>query len=162
MQDEQFMQIALKEAKKAAIKGEVPVGAVIVKNGEIIARAHNTKESKKNAIHHAEIIAIDKACKKIGGWRLFDCELYVTLEPCPMCTGAIINSRLKRVIFGTNDAKTGCINSVANFFDMPFNHKPTVKSGVLEKECSELLQLFFTELRIKLKSGEKPKWKKQL
>ncbi len=160
MQDEYFMGFALKEAKKAAEKGEVPVGAVIVKDGEIIAKAHNTKESKKNAINHAEILAIEKACKKLGGWRLWQCELFVTLEPCPMCTGAIINSRLKRVVYGVKDEKSGCCESVANFFEMPFNHKPEVKSAVLEKECSALLSEFFKGLRDKLRSGEKAKWKK--
>ncbi len=160
MQDEYFMGLALKEAKKAAEKGEVPVGAVIVKDGEIIAKAHNTKESKKNAINHAEILVIEKACKKLGGWRLWQCELFVTLEPCPMCTGAIINSRLKRVVYGVKDEKSGCCESVANFFEMPFNHKPEVKSAVLKEECSALLTEFFKELREKMKSGEKAKWKK--
>ncbi len=162
LQDEDFMLIALNEAKKAAEKGEVPVGAVIVKNGEVIAKAHNTRESEKNALHHAEILAIDLACKKLGGWRLWECELFVTLEPCPMCTGAIINSRIKRVVFGAKDEKSGCCGSVANFFEVPFNHKPQIVSDVLKDECTELLQVFFANLREKFKNGEKSKWKKPL
>ncbi len=160
MTDDFFMAAAIKEAKKAYEKGEVPVGAVIVKDGKIIARAHNTRETKKNSTHHAELLAIDKACKKLGGWRLWQCELYVTLEPCPMCTGAIINSRLRRVVFGAADEKSGCCGSVANFFDMKFNHSPELTCGVLEDECALLLSNFFENLRVKLRTGEKKKWKK--
>ncbi len=158
MTDIEIMQEALIEAQLAFDKGEVPVGAIIVKNGEIIARAHNTRESEKNALHHAELLAIDKACKVLGGWRLWECELFVTLEPCPMCTGAIINSRLKRVVFGASDAKAGCCGSVTNLFDMSFNHKPTLQSGICELECKNILEDFFTKLRIELKT--RPKWKK--
>ncbi len=161
MVDEKYMQIALKEAQKAYKKGEVPVGAVIVRNGEIIAKAHNTRETKKNAVNHAELLVIKKACEKLEGWRLWECELYVTLEPCPMCAGAIINSRIKRVVFGAKDKKAGCCESVVNLFELPFNHKPVIKSGVLEKECTTILQDFFKQLRNNIKSGDKKSWKKQ-
>ncbi|MEG2404607.1 MAG: nucleoside deaminase, partial [Oscillospiraceae bacterium] len=120
MTDTDYMRLAINEAQKAAEIGEVPIGAVIVRNGEVISAAHNTRECEKNATHHAELLAIDAACKALGGWRLMDCELYVTLEPCPMCAGAIINSRIKRVIYGAKDAKAGCCGSVANLFAMPF------------------------------------------
>ena len=136
------------------------MGAVIAKDGEIIARAHNTRETEKNATHHAELLAIDEACRKLGGWRLWQCELFVTLEPCPMCTGAIINSRLKRVVYGAKDEKAGCCGSVTNLFEMPFNHKPVLESGLLEEECAALLRAFFERLRLQRKRGDKPKWKK--
>ena len=116
MTDEQLMQAALEEARAAAALGEVPVGAVVAKDGEIIARAHNLRESGKNAIYHAELLAIDAACKALGGWRLWQCELFVTLEPCPMCSGAIINSRLKRVVYGARDPKAGCCGSLTDLF----------------------------------------------
>ncbi|MEG1476697.1 MAG: tRNA adenosine(34) deaminase TadA [Oscillospiraceae bacterium] len=151
MTDTDYMRLAINEAQKAAEIGEVPIGAVIVRNGEVISTAHNTRECEKNATHHAELLAIDAACKVLGGWRLMDCELYVTLEPCPMCAGAIINSRIKRVIYGAKDAKAGCCGSVANLFAMPFNHEPRLQSGVLESECTQLLQSFFAALRDKRK-----------
>jgi tRNA(adenine34) deaminase len=146
----QFMIYALKEAKKAYNKGEVPIGAVVVKDGKVIAKAHNLRESKQNAIAHAEIVAIDKACKKLGSWRLIDCDLYVTLEPCPMCAGAIIQSRIKRLIFGTTDPKAGATGTVVNLFNVDtFNHKVEVIQGIMEDECSQILKQFFRELRNK-------------
>lgn len=160
MDDVSLMRAALEQARIAADLGEVPVGAVIAKDGEIIARAHNTRETEKNATHHAELLAIDEACRKLGGWRLWQCELFVTLEPCPMCTGAIINSRLKRVVYGAKDEKAGCCGSVTNLFKMPFNHKPALESGLLEEECAALLRAFFERLRLQRKRGDKPKWKK--
>lgn len=145
---EQYMKEAIKEARKAYKKEEVPVGAVIVKDGEIIARAHNLKETKKDTICHAEIMAIQKASKKIGAWRLENCELYVTLEPCTMCAGAIINSRIKKVIAGTSDPKTGACGSVLNLFeDYKFNHKPECEIGIMQEECEKLLKDFFKNLR---------------
>lgn len=160
MEDEKWMCLALEQARHAAEMGEVPVGAVIVKDGEVVAAACNTRETEKNAVHHAELLAIDKACARLGGWRLWQCDLYVTLEPCPMCAGAIINSRIKRVVYGACDAKAGCCGSVVDLFSLGFNHRPVVESGVLEEECTALLQAFFEELRRKRKSGEKPKWRK--
>ena len=160
MDDVSLMRAALEQARIAADLGEVPVGAVIAKDGEIIARAHNTRETEKNATHHAELLAIDEACRKLGGWRLWQCELFVTLEPCPMCTGAIINSRLKRVVYGAKDEKAGCCGSVTNLFEMPFNHKPVLESGLLEEECAALLRAFFERLRLQRKRGDKPNWKK--
>lgn len=145
---EKFMKEALKQAKKAASIGEAPIGAVIVRNGEIIARGYNKRETKKNALLHAEIIAIDRACKRLGGWRLPDCEIYVTLEPCPMCGGAIINSRIERVYFGAYDKKAGCCGSAADLFkEGMFNHRPEIFGGIMESECAELLKSFFAELR---------------
>lgn len=145
--DELFMTEALKEAKKAEKKGETPVGAVIVRDGKIIARGHNLREKKKNALCHAEIVAINKACRRLSGWRLIGSTLYVTLEPCPMCAGAIVNSRIERVVFGAADKKAGSLGSVINFNNLPYNHKPEIKSGILEKECSEILTNFFKNLR---------------
>lgn len=142
-----FMNEALKEAKIAFDKGEVPVGAVIVRNGEIIATGRNMREEKQNALSHAEIEAINNACKKLGSWRLDDCEMYVTLEPCPMCTGAIINSRIKTLIFGAYDLKAGSVDSVINLCDYPYNHKPEIYGGIMEDECLEILQKFFKNLR---------------
>ena len=135
-EQERFMKEALKEAKKAYDKLEVPVGAVIVKNGKIIARGYNQKETKKDTIKHAEIIAIEKASKKLDSWRLNDCEMYVTLEPCPMCAGAIINSRIKKIYIGTLDEKTGAVGSVLDLFsDYTFNHKVEVEKGIMQKDC---------------------------
>jgi len=146
--DESYMLEAIKEAKKAEQINEVPIGAVIVLNGEIIAKAHNLRESKQNAIAHAELLAIDQACKRVGTWRLENAELYVTLEPCPMCSGAIILSRIKRVVYGANDPKGGCAGTLMNLLqDERFNHKSEVVAGVLEKECRELLSVFFRGLR---------------
>ena len=146
--EEKFMKEALKEAKKAYDKLEVPVGVVIVKDGKIIARAHNIKEAKKDTTKHAEIIAIQKASKKLDNWRLTDCEMYVTLEPCSMCAGALIQSRIKKVYIGTMDPKTGACGSVLNLLaDYTFNHKVEVGTGIMQNECEELLKEFFKELR---------------
>ena len=141
------MREALALAKKAFEMGEVPVGAVAVWDGKIVGRGMNRRETDKNALHHAEVEAIDEACLK--GWRLWKCDLYVTLEPCPMCAGAIINSRVRRLVFGAKDAKAGSCGSVVDMFALPYNHKPEVTAGVLEKECSELLTDFFEQLREK-------------
>ena len=149
---EYYMKLALLEAKKAEKKGEVPIGAVIVKDGKVIAKAHNLRQSKQSPIAHAEVLAIQKASKKLNSWRLEDCTLYVTLEPCPMCSGAIIQSRIKNVIFGAYDKKAGCAGSVFNIFNYAFNHVVDVKGGVMEEECKELLQRFFKELRVQKKS----------
>lgn len=146
--EEKFMKAALKEAKKAYDKLEVPVGAVIVKDGTIIARAHNLKETKFDTTKHAEILAIQKASKKLKSWRLLDCEMYVTLEPCSMCAGAIINSRIKKLYIGTLDPKTGAAGSVLNLFtDYPFNHKVEVETNILKLECEKILKDFFKKLR---------------
>lgn len=145
--DEQFMREALKCAKKAAALGEAPIGAVIVRDGVIISRGYNRRECDKNALKHAEITAIDRACKKLGGWRLPRCTMYVTLEPCPMCAGAIINSRIERVVFGAYDKKAGSVKSVMKMFELPYNHKPEAYGGVLESECSQILSSFFAKLR---------------
>ncbi len=143
-----FMFEALKEAKKAYDKNEVPVGCVIVKDDKIIARGHNLKESKFDTTYHAEMIAIKKASKKLNSWRLIDCELYVTLEPCSMCTGAIINSRIKKIYFGAFDEKTGACGSVLNLLkDYTFNHVVEYESNVLQEECQKILSKFFKELR---------------
>ncbi len=141
------MDRALTLAFEAAEKGEVPVGAVIVKNGEIIAEGRNRREEKKNALSHAEIEAINTACKKLKSWRLDGCELYVTIEPCPMCTGAIINARIKTVIFGAYDSKAGSMDSVINLCDYPYNHKPEIYGGICEDECIAVMQRFFKGLR---------------
>ena len=146
--EEIYMKEALKEAKKAYRKKEIPVGAIIVKNNEIIAKAHNLKETKKDTTKHAEIIAIQKASKKLNSWRLTDCEMYVTLEPCTMCAGAIINSRIKKIYIGTMDEKTGACGSVLDLLgDYPFNHKVEVEKGVLQEDCERMLKEFFKELR---------------
>ncbi len=147
MENTDFMRLALEQAKISADEGEVPVGAVIVRNGELVSVGRNRREKEKNALCHAEIEAINNACKKLGGWRLWECEMYVTLEPCPMCSGAIINSRLIRVTYGAADEKNGALNSVMKMFDFPFTHKPEIVSGVLEKECAEILSDFFKKLR---------------
>ena len=141
---EKFMEEALKQAKKAYEKGEIPVGAVIVKDNKIIARAYNEKEEKKDTTRHAEIIAIQKASKKLNAWRLSDCEMYVTLEPCSMCAGALIQARIKKLYIGTMDEKTGAVGSVLNLFnDYTFNHKVETETGIMEKECGEILKKFF-------------------
>ena len=145
-QKEYYMKQALKEAEKAYKKLEVPVGAIIVKDEKIIARAHNQKETKTDTTKHAEILAIQKASKKLESWRLIDCEMYVTLEPCSMCAGAIINSRIKKVYIGAKDEKTGAVGSVLNLFeDYTFNHKVESETGIMEKECQETLKKFFKE-----------------
>lgn len=147
--DYEFMRMALEQAKIAGEMGEVPIGAVVVKDGEVISTGYNLREIKKNSLCHAELIAIDKACEKLGGWRLHECELYVTLEPCPMCAGAIINSRIRRVVFGAFDPKAGSCGSLINLFACDFNHRPVLEAGVLQQECADLLQLFFKKLRKK-------------
>lgn len=147
--NEDFMREAIIEAKKARDIGEVPIGCVIVRDGHIIARGHNQRELKNQAISHAEIEAITQACEKLGTWRLSDCDLYVTLEPCPMCAGAIINARINTVYFGAYDQKAGCAGSNINLFDCGFNHRPHLKTRILENECKELLQDFFAQLRDK-------------
>ena len=153
--DEYFMKEAIKEAKKAYQKNEVPVGAVVVKNNEIVARGHNIKETKKDTTKHAEIIAIQKASKKMNAWRLEDCTMYVTLEPCTMCAGAIIQARLKRLIIGTMDKKTGACGSVLNLIDdYEFNHKVELETGIMETECRQIMKDFFKELR-KIKKNKK-------
>ena len=155
---EKFMKEALKEAKKAYEKLEVPVGAVIVKNGKIIARSHNLKETKKDTTKHAEILAIEKASKKLGAWRLLDCDMYVTLEPCSMCAGAIINARIKKIYIGALDEKTGAAGSVLNLFeDYKFNHNVELEKGILEKECEKILKEFFKDLRKKKKETKEQK-----
>ena len=145
------MKAALSLARESELEGEVPIGAVIVKDGEIIATGRNRREYGKNALYHAEIEAIDNACKALGGWRLWQCDLYVTLEPCPMCAGAIINSRIKAVYFGARDSKAGSFGSVIDFNTLPYNHKPTVTGGILEEECQSILSDFFKKLREKKK-----------
>ena len=152
---EYYMEQALKEAEKAYKKLEVPVGAVIVKDGKIIARGHNQKETKTDTTKHAEMIAIQKASKKLKSWRLIDCEMYITLEPCTMCAGAIINSRIKKIYIGAMDEKTGADGSILNLFeDYPFNHKVEVEKGIKQEECEKILKQFFKELR-KLKKRRK-------
>lgn len=155
MTDFELMGLALEEARKAAALGEVPVGAVVARRGEVVAAAHNTRETEKNALHHAELLAIDAACKKLGGWRLHRCDLYVTLEPCPMCAGALINSRMKTVYYGAPDSKAGSCGSLINLFALPYNHQPALVSGVLEQECADILRNFFRELRKKRKEIRK-------
>ena len=145
---EKFMRLALKEAQKAFDKEEIPVGVVIVKDGKVIAKAHNLKESKNSATSHAEILAIEKACKKLNAWRLLDCEMYVTLEPCAMCAGALINSRIKKLYIGTDDPKTGACGSKLNLLeDFTFNHNVQVEKYILKEECSKILKDFFKMLR---------------
>ena len=153
MEKIEFMNYALSLAKKSAEEGEVPVGAIVVCDGEIVGEGRNRREVVKNALHHAEIEAINNACQKLGGWRLWKCDLYVTLEPCPMCAGAIINSRIRNVYFGAKDEKNGAVVSAAQLFDMNFTHKPSYEGGILGEECSKILTKFFKELR-KQKVGE--------
>lgn len=145
--DNHYMNLALEQARVAYTLGEVPVGAVIVKDNKIIATAYNLRESQQNALAHAELLAIEKACKVLQTWRLTECDLYVTLEPCPMCSGAIINSRIRRVVYGAYDKKAGCCVSLTNLFALPFNHRPTVVGGILELQSQELLKSFFKKLR---------------
>jgi len=146
--EEKYMKIALKEAKKAFDMEEIPVGAVIVKDGKVISKAHNCKETSKNATGHAEIIAIQKACKKLDSWRLINCEMYVTLEPCPMCAGALINSRISKIYIGTDDDKTGACGTKLNLLkDYKFNHIVEIEKYILKEECSQILKDFFKHLR---------------
>lgn len=149
MNDEVFMNEAIALAKEAAQDGEVPVGAVVVLDGRIVGRGRNRREKDKNALAHAEIEAMNKACRTLGGWRLWQCDLYVTLEPCPMCTGAIINSRIKRLVYGASDAKAGSCGSVVDLFSLPYNHRPEVVADLKREECAALLSDFFKSLRKK-------------
>ena len=147
--DQKFMKLALREANKAKEEDEVPIGAVAVLDGKVIARGHNTREKTGNAINHAEMIVIQKACKKVGNWRLDQVTIYVTIEPCPMCMGAIINSRMGKVIYGAKDAKAGACGSVLNMNSYPLNHKPVVKGGFMKDECAQILTDFFKNKRSK-------------
>lgn len=153
MNDLYFMNEALNLARQSAEEGEVPVGAVVVLGDEIVGRGRNRREKNKNALAHAELEAINEACEKLGGWRLWQCDMYVTLEPCPMCTGAIINSRIKRLVYGASDYKAGSCSSVVNLFDLPYNHKPETISGFMQEECSQILTDFFKELRSRKKQS---------
>ena len=154
MEHEQWMRAAIELAKEAAAEMEVPVGAVVVKDGRIIGTGRNRRELGKNALAHAEIEAIDAACRTLGGWRLFGCTLYVTLEPCPMCAGAAINARIDTVVYGADDAKAGSCGSVVNLFELPYNHHPACIKGVLKEECTALLTDFFADLRKRQKAGK--------
>ena len=160
MDDLYFMDQALELAREAASEGEVPVGCVVVRNGEIVGRGRNRRETGRTALGHAEIQAISQACEKLGGWRLWECTLYVTLEPCPMCAGAIINARIPRVVYGASDAKCGACGSVCDLFSMDFNHHPKVEKGLREEEAANLLTEFFQNLRVTLRT--RPKWKKPI
>lgn len=153
-QDEHFMAEAIALAEQAATLGEVPIGCVITKGDEIVGRGYNRRETGKTALGHAELMAIEDACKTLGGWRLWQCRLYVTLEPCPMCAGAIINARIPVVVYGAKDSKAGSVHSVTQLFDLPYNHKPQVIGGVLEESCSALLQNFFRALRKRKKEAK--------
>jgi len=157
MDDLTYMDAALELAREAAREGEVPVGCVIVRRGQIVGRGRNRREKSKTALGHAEIEAISQACQTLGGWRLWECTLYVTLEPCPMCAGAIVNARIPRVVFGATDSKSGACGSVCNLFSMEFNHHPQVEAGIREEECAQLLKDFFQDLRIQLQF--RPKWR---
>ena len=157
MDDLFYMDQALELAREAAADGEVPVGCVIVRRGQIVGRGRNRRETAKTALGHGEIEAIADACKTLGGWRLWECTLYVTLEPCPMCAGAIVNARIPKVVFGAADAKAGSCGSVCDLFSMGFNHHPQVVRGVREAECAALLKEFFQRLRLTLR--DRPKWK---
>ena len=158
MEDLELMAAAMELAKEAAAEGEVPVGCVIARFGEIVGRGRNRRESGKNALAHAEIEAINDACNHLGGWRLWECTLYVTLEPSPMCAGAIVNARIPRVVFGASDKKCGACGSVCDIFSMDFNHHPQVERGLMEAEASALLGEFFKNLRLELR--ERPKWRR--
>ena len=158
MDDLFYMDEALSLAAEAAAEGEVPVGCVIVRGDTIVGRGRNRRETGKTALGHAEIEAIAQACENLGGWRLWDCTLYVTLEPCPMCAGAIVNARIPRVVFGAHDAKCGACGSVCDIFSMDFNHHPQVEKGIREAESSAQLTEFFKDLRLQLRT--RPKWKK--
>ncbi|MED4393634.1 tRNA adenosine(34) deaminase TadA [Priestia aryabhattai] len=155
LNDEKYMRLAIDEALKAKDKLEVPIGAVIVQNDEVIAAAYNLRETEQRSVAHAELLAIDEACKKLGTWRLEDATLYVTLEPCPMCAGSIVLSRVKRVVFGAYDPKGGCAGTLLNLLEFEkFNHQAEVVGGMLEEECGSLLTTFFRELRQRKKAGK--------
>ena len=158
MGDYEFMGEALELARQSAAEGEVPVGCVIVRRGEIVGRGRNRREQVRNALSHAEIEAINDACRTLGGWRLWECTLYVTLEPCPMCAGAIVNARIPRVVYGASDAKCGACGGVCDLFSMNFNHHPKVERGLREEEAAALMTEFFQNLRVTLRT--RPKWKK--
>ena len=145
--DEKYMQIALDLARDAAAEGEVPVGAVVVRDGQVIGTGRNRREKAGNALAHAEVEAIDAACRHLGGWQLVGCTLYVTLEPCPMCAGAIINSRIERVVQGATNPKAGSCGSIVDLFALPYNHRPELVSGVMEEECQTVLKEFFRNMR---------------
>ena len=155
MEDLYYMDEALALAREAAAEGEVPVGCVVVRDGQIVGRGRNRRETGKTALGHAELEAIGQACKTLGGWRLWECTLYVTLEPCPMCAGAIINARIPRVVYGASDSKCGACGSVCDLFSMAFNHHPQVEKGIREQACGQLLTDFFQQLR------SRPKWRKE-
>ena len=159
MEDADYMKEALLLAREAAQEGEVPVGCVIVRGDEIVGRGRNRREEDKTALAHAELEAISQACAALGGWRLWECTLYVTLEPCPMCAGAIVNARIPRVVYGARDAKAGSCGSVCDLFGMAYNHHPQVEAGVLEEECAQLLTDFFRQLRVTLRT--RPKWRRR-
>lgn len=152
MDEYALMGQALALAREAMADGEVPVGCVVAKGGEIVGQGRNRREKGRSALAHAEVEAISQACQALGGWRLWECELYVTLEPCPMCAGAIINARIPRVVYGAADSKSGAAGSVCNLFSMAFNHHPQVEAGLREAECAELLQEFFRRLRAESRS----------
>lgn len=155
--DERYMKQAIKQAKKAYDKQETPIGCVIVREGKVIARGYNKRNEKKSTLAHAEITAIQKASKIVGDWRLEDCTMYVTLEPCPMCAGAIVQARIPKVIIGSMNPKAGCAGSVVNLLDMDgFNHRVEIETGILGEECSQLMSGFFRELRLKKKKEKKP------
>ena len=158
MDDLYFMDQALELAKEAAAEGEVPVGCVIVRNGEVVGRGRNRRERAKTALGHAEIEAIAEANRNLGGWRLWECTLYVTLEPCPMCAGAIVNARIPRVVYGASDSKCGACGSVCDLFNMDFNHHPTVEKGIREEEAAALMTEFCQNLRVTLRA--RPKWRR--
>ena len=160
MDDIQYMAGALALAREAAAEGEVPVGCVVVRKGEIVARGRNRREQGRSALAHAEVEAIRQACETLNGWRLWECPLDVTLEPCPMCAGAIINARIPRVVYGAKDTKSGACGSVCDLFSMEFNHHPRVESGLREEECAALLTEFFQNLRVTLRS--RPKWRRSV
>ena len=158
MEERQFMELALALAKEAAQEGEVPVGCVIVRDGQVVGTGRNRREKQRNALAHAEIEAIHAACTALGGWRLWECTMYVTLEPCPMCAGAIVNARIGRVVCGARDAKCGAAGSVCDLFSMDFNHHPVIEYGLMEEESAQLMTQFFQDLRVELRS--RPKWRK--
>ena len=156
--DEKYMKLAIKQAQKAFDLGEVPIGCVIVYEGKVIGRGYNRRNTDKNTLAHAEITAINKASKKIGDWRLEDCTLYVTLEPCQMCSGAIVQARIPKVVIGCDNPKAGCAGSILNILNHPaFNHQVDTVKGVLEEECSRMLKVFFSDLRVRLKTERESK-----
>lgn len=151
---EKYMKIAVHEAKKAYEKNEVPVGCIIVKDGKVIAKAHNLRETKNTTLAHAEVLCIEKACKKLKSWRLDGASMYVTLEPCPMCAGAILQSRIENIYIGAKDSKNGAVVSVINMFDNLFTQKVNYKIGIMEKECSDIIKEFFKKIRTKKRENK--------